>query len=225
MNPPPSGSGLPLRGDLVPLLARARTGCVRSRDELLVLLHFAILRYLTRRLENRCDGADVAEDIAQEALIRLASRLGECRGESDAQVVAWALTVARSRLIDHIRKPDNARVLRLDDAPMPLSHGQDSLPSRPEDLLRRVLCRVLGNLPDETVALLRMRANDSPSWEAVGCALNTTPAGAKRRFQRAQERLRQALRSAVAALPERDRSEMHRRFRVFAENATPPEAP
>lgn len=223
MTLPPLPHGAYPTGALVRLLAEARAGSARSRDELLVALHFTILRYLKRQIRSRCDAPDLAEDLAQESLIRIIQRLSDCRADEDGQVHAWALAIARSRLVDHLRTRDTQPAMRMDETAMALAPVATEGGSRPEHVLRRLLREVLDALPPATSDLLRLRANGSLPWEAVGDALQTTPAGAKRRFQRAQARLRQALRAAVAALPERDRAEVKRRFRAFSDHSPPPE--
>jgi RNA polymerase sigma-70 factor (ECF subfamily) len=69
-------------------------------------------RSVHRFLRQRCDQA-TAEDLTQEVFLELARRFR--RGDDVAALsTGWLITVARSRLIDHVRRQDRQqRKLRL----------------------------------------------------------------------------------------------------------------
>lgn len=206
-------------GELVRLLRAAQDGDTASAESLLTALHIPILDYLRTRAPDRGCRDDLAEDLAQEALIRIAENLHSCRAESDGQLLAWALTVARNRLVDYFRTDQSATVCRIkpeDDFPYLDTIEVDI--SATDRLLNRLLHRIVRSLPRETVKLLRLRIASGQSWREIGTAMCTTSAGAKRRFQRAQERMRRDLETRIAALPARERSALYKRLHRFRQN-------
>jgi RNA polymerase sigma factor (sigma-70 family) len=200
---------------LVPLLRRARAGDERARERLLAALHVPMRDYVAARTRSTPDGGDLADDVAQEALIRIATRLGSCRATTDRQLFKWALTVARSRLLDHLRRHGDGWVERIGDHDVaaPLDAKESLAPA--SATFRGVLQWVVRELPPSTQALLELRVENGEPWAEVARVLRTTTAGAKRRYQRAQARLRHAVEQRVAGLPPRSRAELEERLRRF----------
>lgn len=197
---------------LLDTLHRAQAGNPEARETLLATLHVAVRDYVAGHTHRMPDGADVADDVAQETLIRILTRLHTCRASSDRQVLAWALAVARTRLIDHVRRirPRGERMDDLSDVPAPAK--PDASKSDSTDLAGAVR-KVVRGLPRETRTLLELRVEHGETWPAIAHALRTTAAGAKRRFQRAQERLRRELQDGVEGLPVRQREALRERLR------------
>jgi RNA polymerase sigma factor (sigma-70 family) len=201
-----------LTGTLLDTLHRAQTGDPEARETLLTTLHVPIRDYVAGQTHRLPDSTDVADDVAQETLIRILTRLHACRASTDRQVLAWALAVARTRLIDHMRRIQ-PRVERMDDvAAVPAPVEPDSSESDPA-VLAGAVRKVVRGLPQETRTLLELRVEHGETWPAIAHALRTTAAGAKRRFQRAQERLRRDLQDGLEGLPVRQREALRERLR------------
>jgi RNA polymerase sigma-70 factor (ECF subfamily) len=201
----------PAASPLLSLLATAAAGDLRGQEALLAVLHIPIRRYLAARLARTRDPGDLADDLAQDTLIHLLGRLPQCAARSDAQVVAWALTVARTRLIDHIRRSRARPSPPAPDASLVRAPGAGVQTDR---LLARIVRRAFTGIPCGTARLIRMRVLEGRTWPQVATEMRTTTAAAKRRFQRAQSRLRRALEEAIAALPDRDRAAIRLRLRM-----------
>jgi RNA polymerase sigma-70 factor (ECF subfamily) len=200
--PEPSPDGL-----LLTALRRAQTGDPEAEEMLLATLHAPILNYVKGYTRRMPDDGDVADDVAQETLIRMATRLRSCRAESDDQVLGWALAIARTRLADYLRRIPPAVERMTDDVAGPTYSPTDT--SGAGTALRGLVRRVVRSLPRETRVLLELRVERGESWAEVAQALRTTAAGAKRRFQRAQARLQRELEGSADRLPVSQREEVH----------------
>lgn len=197
---------------LLATLRRAQSGDPGAQETLLATLHAPILNYVQGYTRRMPDDRDVADDVAQETLIRMATRLHSCRAESDDQVLGWALTIARTRLADYQRRIPPAVERMADDVAGP-AYSPTDVPGPGEAALRGLLRKVVRGLPLETRVLLELRVERGESWAEVARALRTTAAGAKRRFQRAQVRLRRELDGSAERLPVHRREEVHARLK------------
>ena len=109
-----------IEGDVESALAAARCG---DRDGLSVLYrtyHHRLLRYL-RAAEPR-----LADDLAGEIWVAVATRLGTFEGDGQA-FTAWLFTIARNRLADARRRAVRRRTAPVSDVPdrhvVDLAHG------------------------------------------------------------------------------------------------------
>ena len=109
------------------------------------------------------DGAE-AEDVAQEAVLRLWQNAGDWRGEGSG-VAAWLTRVATNLCLDRLRK--RARFSgeeapeRADESPL-----ADALIAGEED--RQAVIRALGNLPErQRAAVVLTYYEDLPNAEAA----------------------------------------------------------
>lgn len=208
---------------LVALERRLRTGDRTTLDLLLRSVQEPVYRYLVARLTSVRDGEDLAWDLTQEALLRIAAGIARCSFESDSRLLAWVLTVARSVLVDHARleqrrnrrvcaTPNLERVATL----VAWSEWQREAltPSGAGDgLLLAAIRSAHGRLPAATAELLRLRLELGASWREIGAVLGTTAAGAKRRFQRVQASLRFRVLASLRALPPEQRRTAARHLR------------
>lgn len=102
---PESGINYRVRNDLmddVPprLAARAKAG---NRDAINALLerHLStVYKFVAVKVGSEHPELD---DIVQETLIGAARSISGLRGETDAQVVGWLLSIARHKVADHLR--------------------------------------------------------------------------------------------------------------------------
>jgi RNA polymerase sigma-70 factor (ECF subfamily) len=140
---------------------------------------FALLRPLFSALAHRQLDAE-AEDVAQEALLKLFARIGEFDPERDA--LAWSLGIVANEL----RTARKRRVRRREDPAAALDAAAAPLASPEEEVILQELCsaarQVLGEL----------RPTDSDVlWRAVRGEREATPTFRKR-LERALGRLRVA---------------------------------
>jgi RNA polymerase sigma factor (sigma-70 family) len=180
--------------------------------DLLSALGELLVRYGERRLRRFPDAHDAAHDVAQETLLRVARGAGACAATTDARFLAWVLAIARHVLADEIRSPGrrlHVRPAAADllgaDARLATDAWARGPAERPPRRLARIVRAAYDALPPTTAELLWMRVEGGASWPEVAAAFGTTPAGAKRRFQCAQRRLRRAVLLRAATLSAQER--------------------
>lgn len=203
---------------LVSLLRQAARGNESSLEDLLTRLHLVILRFLSRRLTVASGAASLIDDAAIEALTRIVRAVGQCRAGTDAELISWALAVARTSAIDLLRQElahatselDSSAEQQLSEADHSQSVGR--LRSPAEQALMDLVLSVHDALPDDLQLLLWLRLVEGAPWTAVGEELGTTAEGAKRRFQRGQDKLRREVLRRIPDLEEAHRSLVRERL-------------
>jgi RNA polymerase sigma-70 factor (ECF subfamily) len=88
-------------------------------------------------------GAEAAEDLLQEVFVRVHAHRGELRDED--RVGAWVFRIARSVLVDHLRKQRAADPL--EDVAEAADPGDDRDHDSPERALGGWLSRMIATLP------------------------------------------------------------------------------
>lgn len=160
------------------------------------------------------DADDLAHDLCQETLIRVAAALGRCTLTSDGRFLAWLFTIARNVLLDHMREVRGRAEVRGElywarsVAPGPLPGGD--VPT--SDLLETLAAEALDAVPELTADLLRLRLMSGQSWKQVADTLGIAESAAKRRFQRAQSTLRRRILAQIDSLPSKTRAVFQRRL-------------
>lgn len=224
------------RPTLLTLLAAARTASDsaatdRALGALIERLYPLCERFLARRLASFRDGPDAAADAAQETMVRVAGALDECRANSDRELVGWVFVIARRTLVDLYRSPgsgfaaralaqelddarDAAECVDADGAPPPMT-------ATPRETLLALALQAYDALSSETAELLWWRLIQDAEWSEVAERMSTSAAGAKRRFQRAQNALRRAVGQLVATLPAERRSAVEGLARTYAQDSAP----
>lgn len=227
--------------DLVKLLCLAREGDECALERLLVEVYWPLKRFLLRRYTRMRDVDAFVDDAVQEALVRIADHIRECRARSHSGIIAWAITVARNVAAD-MRRTSAERIGALCVSVAPRhTAGADtsSAPSGPvdaaslpaafamwreaeaeqhwaDDLLLRLVVEAQDSLPNDTVTIVWMRLIERASWDDVAASLGTTAAGAKRRFQRAQGAMARWVRTRVDELPSEERATVLARLDQFS---------
>lgn len=205
------------RGSLVPLMHRAVGGDEGALEEFLVRVYRIARAFVRRRLPRSADDTFV-EDTAVETVGRVALAFTACRAGTEGGVVAWILEVARNTAIDlHRQELRRALAGALEDLDTTVC---DSTPApdiltQSEDALLDLLAETHAALPPDLQLLLWARLIDGATWAEAGEDVGTTPAGAKRRYQRAQARLRRELVRRIHQLPEPKRDLVIQRLSAF----------
>ena len=199
---------------LVVLLRRATVGDEAALQALLTEVAVPVRRFLKRRVWDHLFDEALLDDLTQETLLRIYAGLQGCTAEGDGQIIGWCLAIARSALLDHLRVYQ--RQLELLDVAADVEGAAGHTSAREWEreggespalsVLLRVLQDVQAELPADTCTLLWLRVQHSASWSEVGVALGTTEAGAKRRYQRAQQTLRKAVLRRIPDLPPAERN-------------------
>lgn len=203
--------------DLIGLLNGAQAGSNQALEDLLTRLHVAVLSFVRRRFDDQRDAEAFAQDVASEALIRVAEGYRSCQATTDRQLMAWTLTIARNVGLDIVR----SRLVRVgalvalphddprNEIPSPANRRDERSPA--EDLLFHIMQEAHDRLPDSAQDLLWIRFVEGAEWAEVGSELGISSSSAKRRWQRMQARLRREILAGIHDLPkpERDRVLAH----------------
>lgn len=196
------------------LLNRSRQGEERALDLLLGRIRPEVVRYLRHRLQSHPATDALAEELAQEVLIRVARSIDECRATNRASLRSWTRTIARRVAIDwHRRRKmelgrrvweasngvENRAVARALSASMP--GVGDAGDDESIQVLGRLLYEAQEVLSEDTRQVIRRRLLYGDTWEQVGEMIGTSAGGAKRRWQRAVTRMRSELIERAEELP------------------------
>lgn len=174
-----------------------------------------MVRYLVDRLQSHASTSAIAEEITQEVLVRMTQSIASCRATTKEELHAWVQTIARRLVIDRFRRRElelEQRVWEEDlriDGHLLIDACADA-DTEPESAEVTEIDEVLGNLlweaqaelTEGTQQVLRRRLLYGETWSQVGEFVGTSAAGAKRRYQRAQDRLRKEVRRRMTALPD-----------------------
>lgn len=210
-------------GPLIFLLRAARSRDSGATEVLLRRLYPALSRYARRRLSGLVDAHDVADDVTQEAMIRIARGLHQTRAATDAQLIGWSLSILRNTIHDHFRlHPPGDEPIRLtmeneawiDPAFSPSWDVVQPPTLRTGQVLTRLVREVCSALPSHAIYLLHLRLERRAIWEDIAVELGTTPAGAKRRFQRLQTTLRKRILQNIDLLSPTDQTISRRKLRL-----------
>jgi RNA polymerase sigma-70 factor (ECF subfamily) len=198
---------------LIRLLAEARDGRDDALEELLAKLHPALLRYAYAHVAREREASDLAADLTQDTLIRIVRGLDGCHAATNAQLIAWALSVLRNRIVDYFRHsaahpripldddhPDGSQVHRrsTDEAEEPWERGRT--------VLRNIIRDSTANLSPAAVRLLDLRFGYGASWSQVATELGCERVAARRRFHRLRDSLRRTILQRVGTLGPEDRN-------------------
>lgn len=187
--------GLPPR--LAPdaeLVARAHGGCDESFGELARRHRPALVRACARVV-----GADLAEDAAQQALLKaLLALRGD--GPEPVQIRPWLLRVAHNASIDIVRRQ------ALESGGDPSDAAELEGPGRsPLDVLEgrrelRSVVREIGRLPERQRQALLLRVIEGHGYEQIAGALGASEGMVRQLIYRARERVRAAAAAVLAPL-------------------------
>ena len=208
--------------ELLVLLHSARQGDAPALEALLRELYPSIRTYAYRRVRERRDAEALADDIAQEALLRVIHGIASCRAGSIPSLFSWVIVVTRHAMVDLMRN-DKDREAWVQSTPdlQPADErasarawlAEPSSTSAATALLSDIVNCVLCSLPETTAAILHLRTQLRLSWPEVAAEARTTATAAKRRFQRAQRRIRRDLLMQILQLPAQQQQTVSKRLR------------
>jgi RNA polymerase sigma-70 factor, ECF subfamily len=164
------------------LAARLRAGDPDALGDAYKTYGSATFGLLLRMLGDRA----AAEDVQQQVFTEVWRRAGDYDPRR-AGLLTWVLTIARSRAIDQLRK----RVPEPRDPQLP---DERSVPAEADAVMDRWrVAHLLGRLPDDERALLRMRFYDDLSQSEIAQATGTPLGTVKARMVRGLTRLREMI--------------------------------
>jgi RNA polymerase sigma-70 factor (ECF subfamily) len=164
------------------LAARLRAGEADALAAAYDAYGAATFGLLVRMLGDRA----AAEDVQQQVFTEVWRRAGDYDPRR-AGLLTWVLTIARSRAIDHLRR----RVPEPRDPQLP---DPRTVEAEADALLERWrLAQLLGRLPRDERALLRLRFYDGRSQSEISAATGIPIGTIKARMVRGLTRLREMI--------------------------------
>jgi RNA polymerase sigma-70 factor (ECF subfamily) len=164
------------------LAARLRSGDPDALAEAYRTYGAATYGFLLRLLGDRA----AAEDVQQQVFTEVWRRARDYDPRR-AGLLTWVLTIARSRAIDHLRR----RVPEPRDPQLP---DPRTVPADADALLERWrVAHLLGRLPENERALLRLRFYDELSQSEISAATDIPIGTVKARMVRGLTRLREMI--------------------------------
>lgn len=167
--------------------AAGSTRSQRDAEELLSQYRAGIYGFLRRK----GFGAEEADDLTQETLIRAYLHLQGFRGMS---MGAWLYRIAANVSIDYIRKQRLATV-PIESLSLVGDSGEELMDRLDRDEQRARVMGVIDGLPECHRRILRLRFFEDRSLAEIAQAMNCTPMAAKLRVFRAVTALRKRWRS------------------------------
>jgi RNA polymerase sigma-70 factor (ECF subfamily) len=175
------------------------TGSPRSFDRLAAELSPQLTHYLQRMVGE----PQLAEDLLQETLLRIARGLPGFRGESS--VKTWAFSIATRVAADHFRKPETrANIVEVEDGGAVPDLGPDVDERVVIDEMNSCVRGVIDSLPADYRAALVLHDLQGLTAAETAAACDCSLATAKIRIHRARKRLRQALEKECTFYQDRD---------------------
>lgn len=146
----------------------------------------ALLRYATRVLNN----ADAAQDVVQEAFIRLHGNM-EKIAERGVQLKGWLFRTTHNAAVDHIRKESRRRILHQSQSEQAEPCGNDPGDDREELVLQH-----LNVLKPKEREVLVLRLQEGMSYKEIAAVLNRSEGYVGTLIHTATKKLTQSLRQA-----------------------------
>lgn len=180
------------------LIERAQNGDRNALSELIGRYERKAYHLAFRLMGNHAD----ASDAAQEALVRVYTRLHNFRG--DSAFSTWLFRVVTNTCLDELRRRRRIRLASLDD---PLLNEEGFLPRQaaqdsdgPVDVAERhelqwMVRQAVHRLPDDYRTVVVLRDLQDLSYYEIAQVLGTSVGTIKSRLHRARLALRSILRS------------------------------
>lgn len=171
--------------DLASVVRRARAGDEQALSTLCAHYHPLLCRFFAGLLRTR----EGAEDLAQDTLVSMLRSIERYRALPGKSFEGWLLRIGYNRFLDAARKRRESPLPEGFDPPGP-SHAEDALLAS-EDA--RALAAAMGQLDEESLAMVSMRYHLEMDYRAIAQALQTTPARVKWRLNDALQKLRKTM--------------------------------
>ncbi len=195
----PEDSNVPEGGDANELIRRAQLGDVAAFERLVATIIPRIRRFA--RAFAHCN--EDADDLAQEALIKVYRAIGSYRFE--AAFSTWVFTLVRNCFRD-AAKGQAARLRALDNAVGPGGPDAEEGPPQADALMeqaeeRQRLWRAIGEVPAEFRTALVLSDIEGFSYDEIAAVEKVALGTVKSRISRGREQLRRLLGAAQRTVP------------------------
>jgi RNA polymerase sigma-70 factor, ECF subfamily len=169
------------------VLAACRRGDPRAFEEVIRATHRQVYTQALRLVRDRQD----AEDVAQEAYLRVFRGLAGFRG--DAQFETWLYRIVANAAITHLRRRGRFGDVMADPEDERLGLPPVEPTSADRALDRQALAHALESLPEPTRAIVLMKDVYGLSCREIGDMVGSSEGAIKVRLHRARRRLKDEL--------------------------------
>lgn len=173
------------------LIRAAKRGDAGAFEALMGAYERRVYCLCLRMMGNKHDG----EDAAQEAMLRIWQKIGQCRDE-DA-FATWVYRVTANACTDALRRrrPQASLEAMREDGFEPVDGGETPQTAVERREERRALERAVADVPAQMRTVFLMRDVHGMSVEETARALGISQGTVKSRLSRARERIAGALRT------------------------------
>lgn len=166
------------------LLDRAKRGDGRAFEQLYRWFERPVFTLALRM----CGDREEAQEVLQDAMLKVLDRIGEFRG--DSPFWGWLRQIAVNEALMRLRRRD--RLQFTDDVPEPeLDPGEQRLPPAATDAA--ILIRTLDRLPEVTRSVLWLYHAEGYTHEEIAASMGRTVSFSKSQLARGTRRLRDLL--------------------------------
>jgi RNA polymerase sigma-70 factor (ECF subfamily) len=134
---------------------------------------------------------ETAEDISQEAFLRMAKKAEMFQNEEEAR--RWTFTVARNLCLDFLRKRKERNQVPLEKIPEPESSEPNPSKSAMDSERNIIIKNAVLDLPPDLREFLILRAYENMSYDEISEITGCPEGTVKSRLARAREILRNTL--------------------------------
>jgi RNA polymerase sigma-70 factor, ECF subfamily len=170
-------------------LAAARRGEPWAQRAFVACFQIAVHRLCFRML-GRAGSSGVAEDVTQDALVRVVRALPGFVDEGPAKLSTWVLTIATRACIDELRRR-RPEPIAIDALPLTSDDRADLVAER--QLIARAIAAAIEELSPEIRAAFVLRAYHELGYAEIAAALDVDVGTIKSRLWRARVALQARL--------------------------------
>jgi RNA polymerase sigma-70 factor (ECF subfamily) len=179
--------------DLV-TLARAKKGDPKARTALVRMYQRPVYALASRMVAAQ--KRDLADDLAQESMLKVLEHLGRFDPNGPAKLSTWILTITTRTCIDALRR--SKKVIALWADPTDREPEVSARADGPEETfeareLRARIEQAMAQLSDDQRAILILRAYHDLDYPEIASALGIEAGTVKSRLSRARQALKDAM--------------------------------
>ena len=163
-------------------------------EEILEKLYMLYEQKMYRLAYSIVHSEEQAEDIVQEAFIKIFSHIGEIKNVDDDTTKYWILRIVKNEAIDVYRR--NKRTLELNDIVKKNQSivAYSSIENKLQQMIQKEqLQEILNKLPHSDKEILQYKHFYELSTAEIADMLNITEDGVRKRYNRARERAKKLI--------------------------------
>lgn len=169
---------------LAQVIERARAGDAGARHTLYVQYVGRVYRAMRGMLASDAD----AEDVTQDALLKVLTSLGSYRPRTDASFTAWVMTIATNTARQRFRRR-RPELTATGDLPEVQQDATDPVDVIDRARRKRALLTALAELTARDREIVSLRYGADLNASEIGLAMGIAPATIRKTLERLRDRL------------------------------------